>query len=529
MKRRDFIRKTAPAAVIVPSLINGMSFAAGNNPWLEALAKSAEENDRVLVLIFLSGGNDGLNTVIPKDQYSQLSNARSNVLIPQNQVLALNGYPNTGFHPSMTGMRDLFNAGKLQVIQSVGYPQPNFSHFRATDIWNTASDSDQVLSSGWVGRYLGTEYPGFPQGYPNPTHPDPLAVQLGANLPLLFQGPAAQMAMTISSPSIFNNWVTGTPDPAPNTPAGDELTYIRTISQQTQQYAQRLVQAYLAAGSNQSPGYPAPGVNYLADVLKLVARLIKGGLQSRIYLCGLYGFDTHASQVVAGQTATGSHASLLGLLSQAMKAFQDDLQYLGIEDRVLGMTFSEFGRRVKSNASTGTDHGAASPLFVFGKKIHGGILGTNPTIPANATDEDNLPMQYDFRSVYASLLRDWFCVPDPILRDIMLQEFQHLPIVNPACITGIQEVNALSDALRLQVSPNPMTSSAYAEYEVPDGHTLLQLYDPLGRLLKTYVNQPQPAGKYKVWFESEGYRAGNYHLRLQSGALQKTFNVVIAR
>lgn len=528
MKRRDFIKKTAPAAVIVPSLINGVSFAAGNAPWLEALAKSAEENDRVLVLIFLSGGNDGLNTVIPKDQYSQLSNARSNVLIPQGQVLPLNGYPNTGLHPSMTGMRDLFNEGKLQVIQSVGYPMPNFSHFRATDIWNTASDSDQVLSSGWVGRYLDTEYPGFPQGYPSAANPDPLAVQLGANLPLLFQGPAAQMSMTISSPAIFDTWVTGTPDPAPATPAGDELTYIRTISQQTQQYAQRIIQAYLNV-STQSPGYPAAGTNYLADVLKIIARLIKGGLQSRIYLCGLYGFDTHASQVVSGQTATGTHATLLGMLSQAMKAFQDDLQFLDIEDRVLGMTYSEFGRRVKSNGSVGTDHGAASPLFVFGKKIHGGILGTNPTVPANATDDDNIPMQYDFRSVYASVLKDWFCVPDPVLEDIMLQNFQHLPIVNPACITGITEVNSMSEALGLKAYPNPMTTSTYAEYEVPDGHVLLQLYDPLGRLVKTYVNQHQPKGSYKVWIENEGFRLGNYHLRLQSGPLQKTLNVIVVR
>lgn len=528
MKRRDFIKKTAPAAVIVPSLINGVSFAAGTNPWLESLAKSAEENDRVLVLIFLSGGNDGLNTVIPKDQYSQLSAARSNVLIPQGQVLALNGQPNTGFHPSMTGMRDLFNQGKLQVIQSVGYPMPNFSHFRSTDIWNTASDADEVLSSGWIGRYLETEYPGFPTGYPNATHPDPLAVQLGANLPLLFQGPAAQMSMTISSGAIFDGWLTGSQDPAPNTPAGDELTYIRSITDQTQQYAQRILDAYLSV-TQQSPGYPPDGTNYLADVLKLIARVIKGGLKSRIYLCGLYGFDTHAAQVVDGQPTTGTHATLLGMLSQAMKAFQDDLQFLGIEDRVLGMTYSEFGRRVKSNGSVGTDHGAASPMFVFGKKIHGGILGTNPTVPANATTEDNIPMQYDFRSVYSSVLKDWFCVPDNILNDVMLQNFQYLPIVNPACVTSIEEVNSMSEALKLSVSPNPMTSSAYTEYEVPDGHVLLQLYDPLGRLVKTLVNQKQPAGKYKVWFENEGYRVGNYHMRLQSGPLQKTFNVVIAR
>lgn len=528
MKRRDFIKKTAPAAVMVPSLVNGISFAAGTNPWLHALTQAAQETDRVLVLIFLSGGNDGLNTVIPLDQYSQMAAARNNVLIPQNQALALNGNPNTGFHPAMTGMRDLFNQGKLQVIQSVGYPQPNFSHFRSTDIYTTASDSDQVLTSGWVGRYLESEFPGFPTGYPNADNPDPLAVQLGANLPLLFQGPAAQMSMTVSSPSIFDQWTSGAMDPAPNTPAGNELTYIRTITSQTQQYAQRLMQAYLNV-SVQSPGYPAAGTNYLADVLKLIARMIKGGLQSRIYLCGLYGFDTHASQVVNGQTTTGVHAQLLGQLSQAMKAFQDDLQFLGIEDRVLGMTFSEFGRRVKSNASVGTDHGSAGPMFVFGKKIQGGILGNNPTLPATATDEDNLPMQYDFRSVYASVLKDWFCVPDPVLNNIMLQNFQYLPIVNPACVTGIEDVNSLSEAIVLKPYPNPMVGSCYAGYEIPGGHVRLDLFDPLGRLLKTFVNAKQTAGNYKVWIENEGWAPGNYHLRLQCDSLQKTVILVIAR
>jgi uncharacterized protein (DUF1501 family) len=385
-----------------------------------------------------------------------------------------------------------------------------------------------VLTSGWVGRYLDSQFPGFPSGYPNASNPDPLAVQLGANLPLLFQGPAAQMSMTVSSPSIFNQWTSGTMDPAPATPAGDELTYIREITSQTQQYAQRLIQAYLNV-TVQSPGYPAAGTNYLADVLKLIARLIKGGLQSRIYLCGLYGFDTHASQVVSGQPTNGMHAQLLGMLSQAMKAFQDDLQFLGIEDRVLGMTFSEFGRRVKSNASIGTDHGAAGPMFVFGKKIHGGILGTNPTLPASPTDNDNLPMQYDFRSVYASILKDWFCVPDPVLNNIMLQNFQYLPIVNPACITSIQEVNSLSEAMMLKPYPNPMVNSCYAEYEVPGGHVRLDLYDPLGRLLKTYVNTHQTAGTFKVWIENEGWSPGNYHLRLQCGSLQKTVILMIAR
>ena len=141
------------------------------------------------------------------------------------------------------------------------------------------------------------------------------------------------------------------------------------------------------------------------------------------------GFDTHSLQTDPADTTIGNHASLLAGLSQAVKAFQDDLQFLQIEDRVVGMTFSEFGRRIKSNSSGGTDHGAAAPLFVFGKKVNAAVLGTTAAIPASVTTNDNIAMQYDFRSVYASLLEQWLCVRPTDMDEIMLQNFQSLPII----------------------------------------------------------------------------------------------------
>jgi len=158
MKRRDFLIKTLPTAIL-PSLINGYSVRAMSpSPMLDSLMNLATETDHVLVIIQMNGGNDGLNMVIPRDSYSAYYNARTNVAIPENKILALNGNAATGLHPAMTGIQTLYNEGKLSVIQSVGYPSPNFSHFRATDIWMSASDSNQVVNSGWAGRYLNEEY-----------------------------------------------------------------------------------------------------------------------------------------------------------------------------------------------------------------------------------------------------------------------------------------------------------------------------------------------------------------------------------
>ena len=528
MKRRDFFRKTIPAALL-PSLLNGFSFRAfAGSPLMQALT-SATLNDHALVLIQLNGGNDGLNTVIPLDQYSNLASARSNILIPDTQVLSLNGYANTGFHPSMTGMQQLFNNGLLNIIQSVGYPSPNFSHFRATDIWLTGSDADQVISSGWGGRYLNYEYPNFPTGYPNTTMPDPLALQIGSSVSLALQGPSSSMGMAISDPTSFYNLINGVQDPAPNTNAGKELTYIRQVAQQSTLYSSVI----LAAANNitqQSSMYPAAGLNSLADQLKIVARLIAGGLKTKIYMVNLGGFDTHSSQVDT-TTTTGEHADLLRKLSEAITAFMDDVSFLNIENRVLGMTFSEFGRRIKSNSSDGTDHGAAAPLFVFGKDVQSGILGSNPVIDAVVTSNDNLPMQYDFRSIYASVLQDWFCVPSSDLSNILLQNFQTLPIIqSTACMgVGIHELNQSAGINLINNYPNPFTSSTYINFTTNGGHTLVQVFDSEGKMIKTLADGEFIAGTYKVWFENENYNSGVYYARLQNGSVQQVRNMMIVK
>src|SRR5688572_7170850 len=196
MKRKEFLQKTIPAATLLPAMINGYSVKAfaADSPLVQALMQGITQTDHVLVIIQLAGGNDGLNTVIPISTYSNYYNARANIAIPQSSILSL-GSSGAGLHPSMTGMHNLFNNGMMKVIQAVGYPQPNFSHFRATDIWMSASNSTQEVPSGWAGRYLGYEYPNFPTGYPNSNTPDPLAIQIGSTASLTFQGPVVNMGM----------------------------------------------------------------------------------------------------------------------------------------------------------------------------------------------------------------------------------------------------------------------------------------------------------------------------------------------
>lgn len=520
MQRRDFLKNISLAAL--PAFLGGFSIKAfGANPMLATLAGANTETDHVLVLVQLNGGNDGLNMVIPLDQYSALSNARANVLIPDTQVLPLTGTSLTGLHPAMTGMRDLYDAGKLHIIQSVGYPNQNYSHFTSTDIWLTGADANQSLDTGWLGRYLGYEYPNYPVGYPNTTMPDPIALQIGSVISPALIGMNGVMGMAINSTSDFYNAVNGTVDPAPNSKAGKELSYIRQVAQQTDVYVNTMVAA--AATITQQAPYPTN--NSLAAQLQIVARLIAGGLKTRIYLVsssGLGSFDTHDDQVVASDTATGKHANLLGSVSSAIKAFMDDLAFLGIEDRVVGATFSEFGRRIQSNGSLGTDHGAAAPMFIFGKEVQGGILGTNPIIPTTVASNDNIPFQYDFRSIYATLLQDWFCVPSADLNGILLNNFQTLPLLNNTCAgVGIHELNQSAGETLIQNYPNPFTDKTNITFQTNGGHTAIQIFNYEGRVVQMLVNEVYDPGTYTISWDSIGLATGNYYARLQNGNIQQ--------
>lgn len=509
MKRKEFLKKAALAGVM-PFVIDGLSFKThAATPMLKAIANASAQNGRVFVLIQLNGGNDGLNTVIPTDQYSNLSSLRNNVIIPESKVLKLNGINGTGLHPSLSALQTLYNEGKLNIVQSVGYPNPNFSHFRSTDIWHSASDSNQFINSGWGGRYNQHLHPDFPENYPNSENTDPLAISIGFTVSTMLMGESTNTGMAISDPKTFYELVSGTVDPAPNTPMGHELTYVRLILQQTQSYNATVKSAALAATNKAT--YPN---NNLANQLKIVANLIAGGLTTPIYTVSMGGFDTHANQVAnTGGNETGAHANLLKNLSDAIAAFQKDCELLGIADKVAGMTYSEFGRRIKSNDSKGTDHGTAAPLIVFGTQVNPTILGNNPQIPSNVTVNDNIPMQYDFRQVYASVLQDWFQTnPSIIQQDILFKSFNTIAIFKQQLNVGN---NFKSSKLQLsQNYPNPFKLNTTIDYYSPGANIELKLFNHQGQLLLTLLNEFKEEGLHHFTFNGEGLVAGNYYYQL---------------
>lgn len=533
MDRRKFLERCIPVSVL-PFALGGYTLQAyGRGRIIDLIAGSTIETDRVLVLIQMNGGNDGLNTVIPLDQYPALANARSNILIPESSVLKISD--SVGLHPSMGGMFDLYKAGKCCIVQGVSYPNPNLSHFRGTDIWLTASDSDQILNSGWLGRYLDQEYPDYPNGYPSTVAPDPPAIQIGSVVSIGLQGPAVSMGMAITSPTSFSQLLTGGVDTAPNTPAGHELTFVRQVTQQTEQYSQSIIAASGNA-TNLSSLYPSPGQNSLADQLKIVAQLIAGGLKTRIYVVNIGGFDTHSDQIDQTDGATvGDHATLLGKLSSAIFAFQDDLKLLKIDHRVVGMTFSEFGRRIKSNASFGTDHGTSAPLFLFGKKVKFGIVGSNPVIPLNPAPSENLLTQYDFRSVYGSVLKNWLGVSQAELDATLLKPFQTLPVIRTQEVWhGHYASSAPGETIPAKAAlirnyPNPFNPLTRIRFAATGGPVEIKVYDTIGRLVKTLMDGEIAPGYHEIEFDARELPSGTYFYRLQSGSVQEVRSMVLVR
>ncbi len=420
MKRRNFIKTAAPLA-FVPFFFPRTRdlFAAAMPTSMAEAALLTVNNDRILVIVQLAGGNDGLNTVLPLDQYSNLAAARANVLIPDTSALQLGAFQ-TGFHPVMTGMKTLYDQKRLAVVQNVGYANPNFSHFRSSDIFLSGSDSQEILNTGWVGRFL--------DAFPNPpaaaNHPLALKIgysgtsglqgamgNIGQVIPTFFSGSLRQLQSEYTNNFDSNNL---------SEYALKEINFLQGERAAANQYANSIQTAWnLGMNSQTYPASPSGIGNNLGNQLQLVARLIKGGLKTRIYWVEAVGYDTHTAQVQSNKTQ-GLHANLLTELSNALFSFQTDLQLLGIEDRVLGMTFSEFGRRIKSNASTGTDHGAAAPMFLFGKYVNPTVIGSNPVIPETVTVNDNLPIQYDYRQIYASILRGWFCLTNSETQNVLL-------------------------------------------------------------------------------------------------------------
>jgi len=503
MKRRDFLKNASLASLSLPFVSNGFSMQAVSKELFE-YSKNAE--DRVLVLIRMNGGNDGLNMIFPIDQYANLTIQRPNILIPQNQLLTLTS--DVALHPKMTGMQNMFNDGKLSIIQNVGYPEANRSHFRSMDIWTTgALDINQT--SGWLGRYFDSEFPNFPADYPNANFPDPFAISMGSEVSSTCQGLMGNFSHAVNDPFNTSNLLL-TSVTNDGTYYGSHIEYISTLINQTNEYGTS-ISSSANAGNSLSNLYDP--LNPLAVQLKYIAQMISGGLKTKVYIVNIGGFDTHDSQVDQNNLTEGSHANLLEMISDAVAAFQNDLQLLGLEERVAGMTFSEFGRQIASNGSFGTDHGDAAPIMLFGSCVNTGIIGPNPMIDNQINEQAGIPMQIDFRNVYASILRDWFEASEPSIQALFEQNISYLDILT-GCSVGIAEQEALK--LKPLVYPNPTPSNVTLRFQSKGEKYQVFIMDQQGKALAVAFDGQLTTGKQEIALETSKLPAGHYYFLITS-------------
>ena len=368
MNRRNFLTLTGTftgGTLLLPNFLH----AFGNSNQIIT-------GEQSVVFIQLNGGNDGLNSFIPYENplYYDL---RPNIGIAKDKVLGKN--KGMGFHPALKDFATMQQNGHLSVIQNVGYPEPNRSHFRSQEIWQTASNTNEYLSEGWLGRYLDIHCH---------EHQPTAGINLDAidNLSLKGKQPNS---ITVKDPNRFK--VRKDSDEKQTLSDNPQLDFVRKIANSVTEGSDEIQKAL--ANSKSEITYPKSG---LSKNLEWMARLIKGNLNSKVYYTSLNGFDTHDNQV-------NSHARVLGELNDAVFSFYNDLKEANLLQNITIVVFSEFGRRVKDNGN-GTDHGTAAPMFIIGGNNKGTIIGNNPNL--EDLDKGDLKYEIDFRSVYSSLLEN---------------------------------------------------------------------------------------------------------------------------
>lgn len=386
LNRRQFLKRSALVSLspLVPAFLARSVAAADARP-----------DDRTLVVIQLDGGNDGLNTVVPFADELYAKNRKELFLKPA-EVLKLDAH--VGLHPQMKPAADLFESGRLAVVQGVGYPNPNRSHFESMAIWHHARiASDDHDGIGWLGRTA--------DSWTKPGGPASGSIYVGAEAPpVALRGRRANL-LSLENEADLKLAAAVVPQPAAPSAANDLNAFVHRAVDQSYAAALQFSDSPNAqAGAND--GYPG---SKLGQKLRLISRLLKLGGGTRIYYASQSGYDTHSVQAY-------QHGQLLRELAGALKAFLDDLRAAKLDGRVVVLAFSEFGRRVDENASAGTDHGAAGPIFLAGSPVRGGVLNRHPSLAD--LDAGDLKMQVDFREIYATLVQNWLSVPpDPILRE----------------------------------------------------------------------------------------------------------------
>lgn len=429
--RRAFLQHStlfASAAMTAPAFLQSSAFALPR-PMLGLSSIAGVDEDRVLVVIQMSGGNDGLNTLVPvgDDAYQRV---RSRIALAANEVLMLERHGGLGLHGSMGGFKDLYDEGMCAIVQGVGYPNPNRSHFASMDIWHTADTNG--TGDGWLGKYVDSQCCGYGSGTPGakqqstPTDPPPPMVAIGKESPLALHG-RTMMPVAIEDADMYQ-W-TGDKmggdlsdayhkavkaNEAQSQGMDDNKSFLVRTAMDAQVSSKKIRKAVDAESLVKYPN------TKLASQLSMVGSMIRAGMPTRVFYVSHGSFDTHANQ----GGAQGSHARLLQQLSDAVGAFYKDLNAQGNEKRVMSMCFSEFGRRVSQNGSGGTDHGTAAPMFLFGPMVKPGLHSRYPSL----TDLDAGDLKYtaDFRQVYAEILDQWLSAKSS---DVLGRAYQPLRVL----------------------------------------------------------------------------------------------------
>lgn len=480
--RRSFIKSLGLAGGGSMMLGNIPVFAAAESLFSKALAGS--DNDRILVLIRLKGGNDGLNTIVPVFDYDTYAINRPTLAIPENQLFSLSD--DFGMPDYMTPLESMWGDGKMKVIHGVGYPNQSLSHFRSADIWAAASGEDEAIDSGWLGRHFENEYPDFITEPPE----FPPAIQIGSLGNQIFDGnDGTSYSFSVANPEqLFEIAQNGWLHDAQNVPDcfyGEQVGFMRGIANATFLYANVINDAYTSSTND---------VVYddmqLSNQLALVARMIKGGMQTKVYLVTLDSFDTHADQI-EGQPY------LLTDVASAVKNFYDDLAATGMDDKVLSMTFSEFGRRVEQNASDGTDHGSSAPVMMFGPSLNGnGFIGEHPDL-IDLDEDGNMHHSTDFRQIYATVLQDWLCLDPAIVDELLLDEsFVRLDLGLECQATSVLETSQSNFKHDAHYASD---GEIYIVYELPgETHVDIQLFNILGQPVSKLIDTRQFAGEHRI-------------------------------
>ncbi len=537
MKRRNFL-KILPAAGVSSFAVNGLSFRPFANSTIAKIMGDCDGvQDRSIVLIQLKGGNDGLNNLVPIAQYDKYATLRPTIRIADSGAGAyieldstLKDSKKIGLHPAMQAVKAMYDDGKVNIIQGVGYQNPNQSHFKSTDLWLSGGDGTPQnfnIPSGWMGRSLQALFPDV-VGAPTPDMPDPLGMQIGDSNPslgfhtetehqnvinLTGQDPSGfySLVQTIGGAPILN---------VPDSEHGDELEFIMSVEQSVNKYSKRITDVF-NAGSNIG-SYPDTD---LARQLKTVARLIRGGCKTKIYLCSVGSFDTHNAQVDSGDTSAGTHAILLQTVSEAAKAFIDDLEAMGIGDHAIACTFSEFGRCARENGSFGTDHGTLAPMYIFGKGVDAGVSGTNLDLSNLTADNQVQGIQFDYRQVFSTLLQDWLGANNWVMEQTMFEGYTKMPLVgagylvDPQCYYGGAVTitdDAFDVAKRLHLFPNPTRHTTSVTLETSESFPAQLSLHSLGGSLISARSVQVGAGDNVFLLDVGGLPPGVYFVRLEN-------------